>query len=93
MRYFFYINGNQLTAVKVDENSDIVKLCPPERTIICSLFKSDWLSYYNGIPQHLKETSMFEICENQYKKFVEKGITPLCHDDYFVAQLKAKNIK
>ena len=34
---------------------------------------------------------MFEICENQYRKFAESGRVPDNHDGYFVAErMKAR---
>ena len=87
MRYFYYINGpNKATVVIADENNDRVTLFPPERVNHCSTRKSDWIDYYNGLDEDCRKTIMFEICENQYKKFAETGRVPDNHDGYFVAQ-------
>ena len=92
MRYFFYINRpDRRTVVIADENKDRVELYPPERANDCSARKSDWLDYYNSLDEDGRKTTMFEICENQYKKFAETGRVPDNHDGYFVAErMKAR---
>jgi hypothetical protein len=87
VRYFFYANSpGKTTAVVVDEGSEFVTLFPPERINNCSTRKGDWLDYYRGLDEESRKTTMFEICKNQFRKFVETGVTPDCHDSYFVAQ-------
>ena len=86
MRYFVYINQpNGWTIIVADENDDRVKLYPPERVHECSSNKADWIGYYDMLGE-----SMYEICENQFKKCIVTGVIPENYNEYFVAQRKAK---
>ncbi len=89
MRYFFYTKGwttpAEATVIIVDENSELVTLHPP-RGGGYSHSRSTWMEYFDGLNEEGRKTTMFEICENQFKKFAEKGIMPENHDAYFVAQ-------
>jgi len=80
MRYFFYTSSNDKdsnTVIIIDENSNQVKLSP-HRSWGYSIHKHDWIEFYDTHRRKSKSFSskIFEICENQYKKFVEKGIKP-----------------
>lgn len=91
MRYFLYIvHQNKPIGIVVDENADRVRVYPPERMGHCSEWKSEWLDYYDNLNQNGRIECMFEVCENQFKKFAEKGEIPECHDAYFVAQRKIR---
>lgn len=80
MKYFYYTNenNNTSTVIIVDENSDVVTLFP-QRTNY-SFHKYDWISYYNQKRTDNGRSLMFEICENQFKKFKEHGTVPLNWD-------------
>ena len=77
MRYFFYTelhrSNKSSTIIIVDENPSTVKLFP-DHLHGFSKRKQDWLGFYDARKKH--KSDIFEICENQYKKFVEKGIKP-----------------
>ena len=70
--------------VIVNESSDNVTLHPHPNN--CSIRKSDWLCYYDNLDEEGRRTIVYEICENQFRKFDETGVTPESHDAYFVAQ-------
>lgn len=80
MRYFFYSkNGGEKTIIIVDESSHSVKLYPSENRVWYAHEKSSWLDYHKRMKEsHVPpgEPPIFEICENQFKKFKEKGIIP-----------------
>ena len=90
MRYFFHIkysnsntsySANLLTVIIVDEKSNAVKLFPGR--VSYSDEKSVWLTYYNKQKlYHInkEDAEIYKICENQYKKFVDKGIVPINWD-------------
>ena len=76
MRYFFYTDGTsglKSTVIIIDENSPTIRLFP-DHLHGFSKRKQDWLGFYDARKKH--KSDIFEICENQYKKFVEKGIKP-----------------
>lgn len=80
MRYFFYRKPftTEKTAVIVDENSSRVILFPTAGRNYYSIDKSTWISYYKDVKLYPPEGDqpIFEICENQFKKFKEKGVIP-----------------
>jgi hypothetical protein len=77
MRYFYYTN--QLTkistAIIVDELSEEVSFFPTEGRNGFSTLIESWINYYERRCA-AERKFMFEICENQFKKFVERGIVP-----------------
>ena len=84
MRYFYYINESrptEQTVIIIDENRSCITLFP-DRTHY-SMQKNDWLGYYRQkkeSPDYYKERIIFEICENQFKKFKEQGVKPINWD-------------
>jgi hypothetical protein len=93
VRYFYYLaNHARRFAVVVDEDSESVTFHPHQRTGSCSVRKADWLDYYAGLNEEGRKTSMFEICENQFKKFAIGGVEPENHDPYFVAQRRKAQV-
>ena len=76
MRYFCYIeNGNKTktTVIKMNETA-FVEFYPERAGWTCS--KSYLLSLYEISKRSTNDWKMFEICENQFNKFKNKGITP-----------------
>jgi hypothetical protein len=84
VRYFFYRNENrpsEYTVIIVDENRSCVTLFPDRSNY--SMHKSDWLDYYRGKKEHPESYTdrfIFEICENQFKKFKNHGVMPINWD-------------
>jgi hypothetical protein len=76
MRYFYYTNTYTgiSTVIIFDENSVHVTLYP-ERPEGYSRYKCDWLNYYENLSPEEKKC-MYEICENQFRKFKEHGTIP-----------------
>jgi hypothetical protein len=77
VRYFYYTNENTgiSTVVIVDERSDRVTLWPEEGRTNYSHSKSDWLQHYGGLNVNGRK-NMYQICENQFKKFRDRGTVP-----------------
>jgi hypothetical protein len=75
VRYFYYTNERTKisTVIIVDERSEEVSLFPTEGRNDYSTLRDSWLRHYERLDDR---KFMFEICENQFKKFVEKGIVP-----------------
>ncbi len=79
MRYFVYKRSSfpgDDTVVIIDESSKLVKTVP-NRGASYSQSKDTWLDYYNS--NRSKEVDgaiIFEICENQFKKFIEQNVIP-----------------
>ena len=59
----------------INESANSVTLFPYRGTGNYSLNKDDWMNYYARMKEDHHEL-MFEICENQAKKFTEQGIMP-----------------
>ena len=82
MRYFYYTNENrktESTVIIIDENSSRVTLFPPRTNY--SMYRSDWLDYYKGKKNNpSSDRLIFEICENQFRKFRDRGVTPINWD-------------
>jgi hypothetical protein len=82
VRYFCYIKKYpaESTVVIVDESDERVTLFP-DRTGY-SYRKQAWLDCYTrecgrrNDEDDDEEIKIYEICENQFKKFAEKGIVP-----------------
>lgn len=81
MRYFYYTNDNTglSTVVIVDETADLVTLYPEEGRLNYSHNTRDWLGHYKCLDTAGKR-NMYEICENQFKKFKEQKIVPVNWD-------------
>jgi hypothetical protein len=81
VRYFYYTNENTglSTVVIVDESSDRVTLYPEEGRTNYSHSKSDWLCHHRNLDANGRK-NMYEICENQFKKFKEQKIVPVNWD-------------
>lgn len=86
MRYFFYVkeDGSNGTIIKVDDNKGLVKMFP-DRHLSPNYWGDDkigWMRYYEGRKsKNIAYTAqMFEICENQAKKFMERSIVPMDFD-------------
>ena len=83
MRYFYYTNTNndESTVIIIDENRSCVTLFPDRSKY--SMHKGDWLDYYRGKkenPESYRDGLIFEICENQFKKFKDHGVKPINWD-------------
>ena len=84
MRYFYYTAEltSKSTIIIVDEKSDVVKLFPGR--VGYSNEKYVWLNHYEGLKigcnKDCNRDLMYEICENQYKKFVATGAVPIDWD-------------
>lgn len=64
----------------IDESSDYIKLYPEEDwNAGYSHYKYNWVRYYERCKQDTIK-QVFEICENQFKKFKENGIIPMDWD-------------
>lgn len=76
MRYFFYTDSVS-TVIIVDEKAGNVMFYP-ERGYRYSSDKQCWMDYYSRRKEEggNNKQPMFEICENQFKKFKELSITP-----------------
>jgi hypothetical protein len=75
VRYFFYTNFKKESTIVIIDESITVKFFPNVNGEgEFSLRKSDWIAFY--AVRKRNKYDVFEICENQYKKFVEKGIKP-----------------
>ena len=78
MRYFFYILQvcDERTVIIVDGGSDVTTTFPNRGHY--SKSKKDWLDYYQYIKDSndVADGNIYEICENQFKKFAEKGVVP-----------------
>jgi hypothetical protein len=68
IRYFFYSYNYKRYVVIFDEKCSDIKIFPDDPTIDFSRSKSVWMGYYES-EKSSKKPKMFEICENQFKKY------------------------
>ena len=78
MRYFFYTvpNRNKQCVISLDEEMLMVKMIPA----ICYPLSAAKVLQLRKDQRHLPDARMFEICENQFKKYRDSGIKPTNFD-------------
>ena len=68
------------TAIIIDEETNKIQSYPAFNANT-SLSKSLWLSFYRDETTQIRRNPrIFQMCENQFKKFRDKGITPMNFD-------------
>ena len=76
MRYFVTKYDRAVYVVIVNTELDFVTFYP--HTTYLRKETSFWLHYYNNRLDY--DNGVFEICENQFNKFKDKGVLPINYD-------------